>query len=48
MFVANNELLSNALRVSANEKDSLYDVIRSNNDFAEAFVIVFAFGDDGS
>ena len=30
------------------KKDSLYDVIRSNNDFAEASVIVFAFGDDGS
>ena len=30
------------------KKDSIYDVIRSSNDFAEAFVIVFAFGDDGS
>ena len=30
------------------KKDSLYDVIRSNNDFTEASVIVFAFGDDGS
>ena len=29
-------------------KNSHYDVIRSNNDFTEASVIVFAFGDDGS
>ena len=30
------------------KKDSLYDVIRSNNDFTEASVIVFAFDDDRS
>ena len=28
-------------------KGSLYDVIRSENDFINAPVLVFAFGDDG-
>ena len=49
MFVAKSELLNKALRAKVKmKKDSLYDVICSNNGFTEALVIVFAFGDDGS
>ena len=45
VFVAKGELLTNALKVKVHiYKDSLYDVIRSNNDFSNASVIVFAFG----
>ena len=48
MFVAKNELLNKALKAKVQmNKGSLYDVIRSNNDFRNASVIVFAFGDDG-
>ena len=48
MFVAKGELLTNALKAKVQmTKGSLYDVIRSNNDFSNASVIVFAFGDDG-
>ena len=48
MFVAKGELLTNALKAKVKmDKSSLYDVIRSDKDFSNASVIVFAFGDDG-
>ena len=47
MFVAKRELLNNTLKANMQWKESLYNVIRSSNDFTKAPVIVFAFGDDG-
>ena len=46
LFVAKDELPTNALEAKAQMKSSLYDVIRSNNDFSNASVAAFAFGGD--
>ena len=48
MFVAKGELLTNTLKAKVQmDKSSPNGVIRSDKDFGNAPVIVFAFGDDG-